>query len=167
LSEDYWFHAADLLIEAMEALEPQTDKWRDAVNASEFKSWNCPGLGCMSAFMLLGGFVVENLCKGCIAAGLDQNARAAALRGELPERLKSHNLQNLVAEIGYTASETEKVFLRELQRIVVWGGRYPVPVSAAEMGPSVQSTSDPDRLKRLIRDLRLHIRRRRLATKKS
>jgi hypothetical protein len=159
LNKDSWFGAADRLTEAMEALDPAIDAWQKTILASEFKSWNHRGVGCMQAFMLLGGFALENLCKGCLIVERDATTQEIAEQGQLSKHLGNHGLRKLVLATGYRASKTQLQLLETLEKIVVWRGRYPIPKSADDLSPTVETSSDPEALRRLISDVRLHVHR--------
>lgn len=141
----------------MAALHAKIDAWRSTIDVADRAAWNKPGAACLSAYMLLGGFAVENLAKGHLVRQLRPSERERVMQGELPEILKGHEIPRLVKDTGYAASGAEQTLLHLLEHTVVWRGRYRIPTSARKLSPGMQSTSDAEQLQRFITNFKLFI----------
>jgi len=144
-----WFATVDMLKMAADRLldEYQVSQRRsmDQVSCSsdghvrvplEYNDLYCPG-------MLLMGYAIENLIKGIIICGTGitdptfgdavnfEEFRAVNRRTKQRDLvITEHLFQNLLKADAIRSdlfTEDEKKVLHYLDRIVMWGGRYPVP----------------------------------------
>lgn len=172
-----WYATADELWIAAELVAPQVRQWWEhhRARAAGAPATSAPP-GCHPIFMMLCGFVVENLSKGALAARLSWDERQAArASGMLPGRLKSHDLVRLVESIEFEANADDLHLLRRLHRAVLWHGRYPVAVGIdrsldripASGGESISLTwlggRDVDNCIELLNRLQTHVGARRYA----
>jgi len=80
------------------------------------------------------GLSFEDLFKGIRVA---EGAPGTTAKGELSGELKGHNLVSLARKLRtITCSENEMKILGQIQRFVVWQGRYPLPTNAEEHASS-------------------------------
>ncbi len=98
-------------------------------------------------FMMLYGFAIENLCKAYMVTQLNADERRRIVeKGELPGKLKDHNLPRLVEEkIGLKVEIEERKLLKSLEEAVLWAGRYPVSI-----GPGPSAIKNEDVLAQLL-----------------
>lgn len=125
--------------------------------------------GFTALYMMLGGFAMENLCKGYLVNGLKTEEREEVKKnGELPKRLNSHDLSSLVKDINLSMNAEEEELLQRLKRAVLWFGRYPVPryyrnrdraqlSDGKTYSTSWIGSTDAHRIKQLIKRIRDHV----------
>ena len=75
--------------------------------------------------LLLYGFALENLLKGCLAAHL--NKFGSCTDGLLPKKLNIHDLVRLSRNCGFPASADDIRVFQALTQWSVWRGRYHIP----------------------------------------
>jgi hypothetical protein len=171
LSVEAWFRTANELIPAMNILEPHVESFWEDFRSLAFivDQTSDPPLkhqkddvktkySVINQHMMLAGFAIENLCKGYLAGLLtpeqQEDVKAA---GELPEKLKTHNLVELVRSTGMTFSDREKDLLRRIGESAIWRGRYPSPTYHDKIVPFVQWEDDIGRIKTFLPKLRTHV----------
>jgi hypothetical protein len=119
---------------------------------------------------MLVSYAVENLFKAALVRkNTEKYKRQFELKMTLPKELKSHDFLKLALVIGSSSIRLTKTSLGGWTRNAVWHGRYPVPlhyqdvsgIEAFEDGKtytvSYFSANDLDRLKILIRDIRVEL----------
>ena len=75
--------------------------------------------------LLLYGFALENLLKGCLAAHL--NEFGSCTDGHLPKKLNTHNLACLSRNCKFPASADDIRVFQTLTQWSEWRGRYHIP----------------------------------------
>ncbi|MDP9098412.1 MAG: hypothetical protein M3N48_05385 [Verrucomicrobiota bacterium] len=148
-----WIEAADRMTSAMSVLEPRLETWCRLMRESEGKAWGEIDDGGLLVYMLLGGYAVENLCKGYLATMLSPAERELVAGGKLPPRF-NHNVLELTKLTSISLTAGDESLLTRLEAIIVWRGRYPVPKSATKRQPTWDSTSDTKRIRAIIQRLR-------------
>lgn len=125
-----WFEAAAELQAAADLLKPKVVAWWDSLLAWQRKERKIfLEHGCHRAYMILCGFVVENLAKGALVPRLTWQAQDFIERkARLPGHLLTHNLRALVKQIGLGVSAEEQELLHRMSRMVKWEGRYPAAI---------------------------------------
>jgi len=92
-------------------------------------------------YRMLIGFSFENLLKGILLA---QDAIFME-NGEIGKTFTTHNIGHLLSQINdsqFKLTSEEKKILIELEKYVVWQGRYPVPKKKERYKLSVHSTPE-------------------------
>lgn len=107
--------------------------------------------------MMLAGFAVENLCKGYLAGLLTPEEQEDVKAGELPKKLKTHDLVELVRSTGMTFSDRDKDLLQRIGEAAIWRGRYPSPTYHDKIVPFAQWEDDIGRIKMFLPKLRAHV----------
>lgn len=109
-------------------------------------------------FLMLGGYALENLCKGFLVGCLSE-AELKVLRdeGKLPEGLKNHRSGDYIENIGFKLNEIEEELVDRANAAVVWRGRYPIPTKFGQMNPTISMKSDVRRMFDLIDRIRHHV----------
>jgi hypothetical protein len=107
--------------------------------------------------MMLAGFAVENLCKGYLAGLLTPEKQEDVKAGELPKKLKTHDLVELVRSTGMTFSDRDKDLLQRIGEAAIWRGRYPSPTYHDKIVPFAQWEDDIGRIKMFLPKLRAHV----------
>ena len=108
----------------------------------------------VSQHMMLAGFAIENLCKGYLAGLLTSKEQAEVKAGKLPEKLKTHDLVELVRSTGMTISDREKDLLQRIGEAAIWRGRYPSPAYHDKIVPYAQWGEDIARINTFLPRLR-------------
>jgi hypothetical protein len=76
----------------------------------------------------LVALAIENLVKGIWAGRhYSELQQVTSTRKDLP-RLTDHKLANVARDAGVTLSNSEESLLDALSEIIIWYGRYPIPV---------------------------------------
>ena len=103
-------------------------KWQRmaSVPPEEFESFTTGLFRSTHVYLMLAGYVIENLAKAKIAESLPR-ANFGAPVGELPRVMHSHNLGVLLKATGFQVTPAEQALLKEVERSTVWEARYPVP----------------------------------------
>jgi hypothetical protein len=107
--------------------------------------------------MMLAGFAVENLCKGYLAGLLTPEEQEDVKAGELPKKLKTHDLVELVRSTGMTFSDRDKDLLYRIGEAAIWRGRYPSPTYHDKIVSFAQWENDVARIKAFLPRLRAHV----------
>ncbi len=119
--------------------------------------------------MMLHGFAIENFCKAYIVTNLTDADRWQLGRGQLPKRLKSHKLRDLVErEVRLSLDTNERECLEDLEAAVMWAGRYPVSTGPGPTGqfsmreqarsmPQGFRSDDVPRTKRIVSRIKTHV----------
>jgi hypothetical protein len=85
-------------------------------------------------YVLLAGFAIENLMKGCLVASNPPLINEGKLAGEL----KTHKLTLLVEKIdGLSLVKDERRFCEIAESAIPYWGRYPVPLAFNNVMPEV------------------------------
>lgn len=128
LNPALWINSARRLMEAAEHLTEDIQQfWQSLDEEGPVSISVMVGSEYQNIFMMLYGFSVENLCKAYLVTQLNETDRRQVERGQLPHRLKSHNLRYLVEqEIRLELGSDETELLQRLEAAVLWAGRYPV-----------------------------------------
>jgi hypothetical protein len=136
LSARKWYDSAAELQAAADLLRPRVKEWWAILLPWQREKQRIfIEHGGHRAYMMLTGFVVENLCKGAILSRLSfEDRRMVETTARLPKWLQTHNLRSLVRRIDLPVSDLEQDILHRTTRMVKWDGRYPVAVSFAEEG---------------------------------
>ena len=155
-NQDNWFRSANSLVAAMKQLAPLIERYFDVLKAGDFE--DLPEHDQHFTFLMLGGYAIENLCKGCLISQL----KAVELedlreKGDFPERLRKHKLGKYVADIGFPLTAVDKPLLERVESALLWRGRYPIPLRSADMTPSISMKGDVGRLFGMIDRLRHHV----------
>jgi len=128
LSGRKWFESAAELQAAADVLGPRVKEWW--VSLAAWQSKERPIFlehGGHRVYMMLSGFVVENLCKGALLPRLSfEDRQGVESTARLPKWLHTHNLRSLVRRIDLPVSDMEQDLLHRMSRMVKWDGRYPV-----------------------------------------
>lgn len=172
LSVEAWFRSADELIEAMQLLEPNVERfWQhshsiflgfDQTSGARSNQPQPSGVppkhSLINQHMMLAGFAIENLCKGYLVGRLSRSEqRKVEEQGVLPKSLSGHDLQKLIGQVGMRVSEPEQDLLKRMADAVVWRGRYPSATTHEQIRPFPQMGSDIRNIKTLLRKLRRHV----------
>lgn len=142
-----WLSSARSLMGAAESLTKEIARfWQESVPDSTKPLEMILWADYQKIFMMLYGFAIENFCKAYMVTQLSADQRRRVVeRGELPGKLKDHNLLRLVEEkIGLKVEVEERKLLKSLEEAVLWAGRYPVST-----GPGPSATKDEDVLAQL------------------
>lgn len=142
-----WAFQAQALLRAAEALRHKADEARAAslkatlaelargdfetgariADPEETERILDAGLSHQALFLL--GLGIENAAKGILCqdeGGMQTHPTTGDLR--ISERLKAHDLLDLVVASGEPLADDERAALGELSEWVIWRGRYPVPL---------------------------------------
>jgi hypothetical protein len=133
-----WFHAA----RADVGLEPPI------ANKGEIR----PGI--TDVYLLLMGYAAECFLKARLIRKLlrgSKGHRFASL--SIPKKVKTHSIKQLCLDIELSLNSREARVVSLLEEAVVWGGRYPIPVSPAQLKPRMFSESDFDGARKLLQRL--------------
>lgn len=158
-----WLVSADQLRRSADVLREQwmrdlQDMQIGAAAALSGQSvWRMPAFVSPSMMMLLG-LSLENIAKGLMVARNPHLPPFGPAPGARMERAyKRHILLDLLTKrpgsgvdvgAGVTLSPAERTQVERLERFVVWGGRYPVPVEAMQLhyvlpdGPPTRVSTD-------------------------
>lgn len=126
-----WIATANHLMSAAERLAPDIEQfWKKLDELDEgatFSLSDMVGSQYQNIFMMLYGFAIENLCKAHVVTKLSKDERSRLNSGKLPNRLNTHDLEDLVTNgVGLAVDNGEKELLKRLEAAVKWAGRYPV-----------------------------------------
>jgi hypothetical protein len=169
LRSQEWFENANELTAAMDVLEPHVLAYWQSMHEWSRGNMMFREHGFTALFMMLAGFAIENLCKGCAVEKLTFEERAEVkANGNLPKRLEGHNLLELVKGVDLSVTIEEEELLQRLRRAVVWFGRYPIPKyyrnrdrtklqNGKTYSTSWEGSTDAHRTKRLIARIRHHV----------
>lgn len=131
LDPTHWIATAHHLMSAAERLAPDIEQfWHRLDELDEgatFSLSDMVGSQYQNIFMMLYGFAIENLCKAHVVTKLSKDERSPLNSGKLPNRLNTHDLEDLVTRgVGLAVDNGEKELLKRLKATVTWAGRYPV-----------------------------------------
>jgi hypothetical protein len=128
LSSQKWFETAAELQAAADVLKPRVIAWWDSLLAWQRRERRLfLEHGCHRVYMMLSGFVVENLAKGALVPrASSQDHEFIQSKARLPRHLVTHNLRSLVKRMSLSATAEEQELLHRMTRMVKWDGRYPV-----------------------------------------
>ena len=130
-----WFHdaRADL------GLEPTI------ANKGEIR----PGI--TDIYLLLMGYAAECFLKARLIRKLLRSSKGHRFASlSIPKKVKTHSIKQLCLEIELPLTSREARVVSLLEEAVVWGGRYPTPVSPAQLKPRMFSESDFDGARKLL-----------------
>jgi hypothetical protein len=129
-----WFLAAADLLASAELLEPSVRSWwRSFLKRLDGSEVETPERRVQRVYFMLLGFAVENLCKAVLIKRLSATERVAVRKdGTLPSRFKTHDLFELLSQIGFPLDEFDDTLIPRLETASQWYGRYPVPVHASK-----------------------------------
>jgi hypothetical protein len=96
------------------------------------------------SYMLLAGLALENLAKGILVG------RNPAVVTPDTFNLKGHNLLQLAQQAVSTLSNNELDILSRLTAFVMWAGRYPIHLRAAENVHPPFALTDPELIDHLF-----------------
>lgn len=175
LSSHKWFEAAAELQAAADVLKPRVNAWWDSLLAWQRKERKLfLEHGCHRVYMMLSGFVVEDLAKGALVPRVSaEDYDSIQRKARLPGHLLTHNLRALVRRISLFATAEEQELLHRMTRMVKWDGRYPVATEfqasldrlVLDDGTVASATwvgeSDVERIERLLDRIRDHVGARR------
>lgn len=85
-------------------------------------------------FMLLG-FALENLAKGILVCRDPSLVSRKRLRGWHTDSQSGHDLVLLFDRCKIAVSEPERRLLARTTRLIVWRGRYPIPMNFYDIDP--------------------------------
>ena len=68
----------------------------------------------------------------------------------IPKKVKTHSIKQLCLDIELPLNSREARVVSLLEEAVVWGGRYPIPVSPAQLKSRMFSESDFDEARKLL-----------------
>jgi hypothetical protein len=130
-----WILRAWDLYESARRLEPEVLRvWERYRELSEGSAGNYPRNYCQGVYFMLLSFAVENLLKAAVIAKKGgQYRQDFRAKRRFPAELKGHDLLKLAHTAGLNLQDGEEDLLRRLKRCAIWCGRYPVPLSYAEM----------------------------------
>jgi hypothetical protein len=81
--------------------------------------------------LMLGGYAIENLLKALFVADhVAQNGSVVMSKRAVEFVVKSHDLHMLVTRTKLRTNKSDRDILKQLQKFVLWGGRYPIPLEA-------------------------------------
>ena len=154
-----WFMTAHQLMFAMRELEPAIEGyWRTMSSAAKQPTVKIPRFEYNSAYLLLAGFVIENMCKGFLCARLSPDDCAKAERGELPKRLdRQHRLDDLLEDVGFSISPSYREILERVQTTLLWLGRYPAPKESENIRWKSITGADVTMVKSFLKQLGNHV----------
>jgi len=144
--------ADNLLVDYQAAYEQLTEISTGAINHGTVVDLNRlpPNLELYCSYALLMGYAIENLIKGIIVcdAGITdpnfggvvnfEDFRAVNRDDGRPWRIDTHGFLKLLKATAIRDdffTDVEKETLRYLDKVVVWGGRYPVPKRQDPVNP--------------------------------
>lgn len=70
------------------------------------------------------GYAIELALKAVLVAELTTESDTS----QLPKRLKSHDLVSLCNQADISLSAPEALLAARLEQVIVWAGRYPIPL---------------------------------------
>jgi hypothetical protein len=157
LEPKQWFDNANRLMLALNLIEPNVQEYWRIFNKDEGSSEKTPEYDCHLIFLMLSGYIIENLCKGFLVKKLTIEERSTVEQGKYPSGLATHNIPALVKWTGLETTEIEENLLSRIYAAVVWRGRYPVPRADEKIEPFVQIGSDVRRINQFLTKLRRHV----------
>jgi hypothetical protein len=131
-----WLEKGEALLEVAAILAPELEhRWRD-----RFPTIGEPGGPDFrllhGIFLMHCGLAAENFCKALVAVRLPEEKRNRVRQGErLPRSLTTHDLHSLCKQIGFSVLPADDELVKRLEIAVRWFGRYPVPLTPAELRP--------------------------------
>lgn len=153
LNRENWFNIANGLVTSMRMLEPSIESYFEILATGDPSK--LPKYDHFFTLLMLGGYAIENLCKGHLVTKLTkvelEHLRAS---GKFPCRLTTHLIEDYIKDVGLEISSTETELLKRVSQAVYWRGRYPIPKSPEEMGPAISMRGDMGRLFKMIDRLR-------------
>jgi hypothetical protein len=166
-----WLSVADDLLESASILESQVREVFERLRAhAKDQSVRLISHGVLSIHFMLLSYAIENLFKaGLVRMHSHEYKEDFESKKKFPDELRTHDLVSLARATGFTLDLNREDLLRRLTRSAQWHGRYPAPLDYREMSGSeifgdgkIHSVShfggnDLDRLKTLIRDIRLEL----------
>jgi hypothetical protein len=181
LSPEAWFRIADELIAAMNVVGRNVERFWEDFNSIIFAAdmtTDPPttyqkGNGSprhqetdrntkhelTNQHMMLAGFAIENLCKGYLVGRLSPEEQEKVRAGKLPERLKNHDVLELVLSTGMEdLSDRVKDLLKRITEAAIWRGRYPSPTDQGNVGSFAQWEDDIVQIKTFLLKLHAHVR---------
>ena len=111
----------------------------------------------LPVFNLLVGLSFENLLKGIIVA----QRGSAGSSGKVDSDLTIHNMNSLVASIDRSVvpiSAKEVAILINLEKYVIWAGRYPLPKGEKDLFVRSDSSQEHDLMASFWNRLYKHLR---------
>jgi hypothetical protein len=156
-----WFDSASSLVGSMKVMEPAIMDYFDALRDGLLENTPAetdPKRDHHFTFLMLGGYAIENLCKGFLVGSLTL-AELTLLRekGMLPKSLKKHDLAAYIAAVGFRPSSTQWNLIERATAAVLWLGRYPIPTTSEQMAGGFFTRGDIRRMFNLIESLRRHV----------
>ncbi len=158
LDAQSWFMIGGSLVRALEKLQPVVDEWCEALKKDPVVPVSTIDDGSVPIYMMIAGLAIENFCKGFLVTQLTVAEIEAIIdSARLPRPLSSHNLPRLVDLLGMPMSFGERCRLGAVWKAVVWRARYPIPTSWEGLQPTLESTSDPQRIREFLDKLRVFV----------
>ncbi len=117
-----WFDNANRLMLVLNLIEPNVQEYWRIFNKDEGSSEKTPEYDCHLIFLMLSGYVIENLCKGFLVKKLTIEERSAVEQGKYPSGLATHNIPALVKRTGLETTEIEENLLSRIYAAVVLAG---------------------------------------------
>jgi hypothetical protein len=151
-----WFQSANRLVAAMNELAPSIDRYFDTLRSGDLE--HLPEHDCYFTFLMLGGYAIENLCKGYLVQRLtDEELKNLRENGKIPDLLTYHSIEKYVRDVGFTLAGVDQELLARVRPAIEWRGRYPIPTSSKKMTPAISIGTDTRRLRDFIDRLRRHV----------
>ncbi len=102
-------------------------------------------------YFMLCGFAIENLLKAAIVKSNPQHIRDEAIRDKkLPKILNGHRLNILAQKASISFSVEQIELLQRIEDILVWAGRYPLPLKPELDQPELWTTAHNTSLLRIM-----------------
>ena len=105
----------------------------------------------MGPFMLLSGLAIENVLKAVIVQRDPSIVSDTGIsKGAWPGGKDGHALEEMAINVTGSLSNEERELTHRLEDFVRWGGRYPVPLKAAQRLSQRFKPSDRDAIDNLF-----------------
>jgi hypothetical protein len=166
-----WLSVADDILESASILESQVREVFERLRAhARDQSVQLISHGVLGIHFMLLSYAIENLFKASLVRMHSQEYKGDfESKRKFPDELRTHDLISLARATDFTLDLNREDLLRRLTRSAEWHGRYPAPLDYRQMSGSeifedgkIYSVShfggnDLDRLKTLVRDIRLEL----------
>lgn len=130
LDETLWIEKAEHLLEVASFIEPRINEMWSRVQDGEFVKEHY-----ITIYFMLVSYALENLLKALyIKLNKDSVKREVEEKQQLPKAIAGHDLYRLAKELRVVNLEWgEEALLRKMSRSAVWFGRYPTPITPAQL----------------------------------
>jgi hypothetical protein len=147
----HWVYIAQYLYASAGKIEPEINQlWRH-MHDSIFRrpeERTDPGpfrpVDFQRVYLLLMAYCLENMLKGyLVKVRRDQLFEETKKSGELPQMLKTHDLEKLAMQCPLSLNEEDVHVLQRLVYHARWIGRYPYPLRADQLYSFAEGSSVP------------------------